>query len=140
MRIDISAWGHKNILALHPSTLEITKDKEMTKSGTCIVGVGATMALADFGEEFKVLARNARSRVVTTLCVDGLEERITGCGDPRLTLQDPKDIVVRRSRYVCGRTLCVGADRAACDLSREMISALRNPAQRLVVSISVEEC
>jgi len=138
MRIDLSAWGHKNILALHPSTLEITKDKELTKKGTCIVGVGATMALADFDEEFKELARNGRSIIVITLHVHGLEERIIGYGDPRLTLQHPEDIVVRRSRYVCDRTLCIGADKAACNLSREMISALTNPDQRLVVSISVE--
>lgn len=139
MRIDFEVWGHKNILGVHSSTLEITKSRELTKRGTCVVGVGATLGLTDLSEEFKTLARSGRSKITISLSVNGLEERITGWGDSRLTLQHPQDIVVRRSQYVCDRTLCVGADRAARDLSREMIRLLGNPNQRMVVTLSVEK-
>jgi hypothetical protein len=139
MRIDFEAWGHKNILGIHSSTLEITKSKELTKRGTCVVGVKATMALTDLSEEFRSLVRNGRSRITLSLSVNSLEERITGWGNSRLTLQHPRDIVVRKSQYVCDRTLCVGADRAARDLSREMIHLLGNPDQRMTVRLSIEE-
>ncbi len=138
MRVDFEAWGHKNILGIHSSTLEITKSRELTKRGTCVVGVRATMALADLSEEFRTLAMNGRSRITVSFFVNSLEERITGWGNSQLTLQHPQDIVVRKSRYVCDRTLCVGADRAACDLSREMIHLLGNPNQRMTVRLSVE--
>ncbi|UCD72835.1 MAG: DUF371 domain-containing protein [Candidatus Bathyarchaeota archaeon] len=138
MRVDFEAWGHKNILGMHSSTLEITKSRELTKRGTCVVGVRATMALSDLSEEFRNLARNGRSRITVSLFVGGLEEKITGWGNSQLTLQHPGDIVVRKSQYVCDRTLCIGADRAACDLSREMMRLLGNPDQIMTVSLSVE--
>jgi len=134
------AWGHRNILALHPSTIEITKSMKLTRRGTCIVGVGATMAVVDLNEEFKTLARNNRSKITVSLSVGDLEEVITGYGDPRLTFMHPEDIVLRRSQYTCDRTLCIKADKAARDLSRELIGLLRNPNQRMIVSISVEKC
>ena len=138
MRVDFEAWGHKNVLGVHSSTLEITKSRELTKRGTCVVGVRATMALTDLSEEFRTLVRNGRNRITVSLFVNGLEERITGWGNPQLTLQHPRDIVVRKSQYICDRTLCVGADRAARDLSREIIHLLSNPKQRMTVSLSVE--
>ena len=139
MTVNFEARGHENILALHSSTLEITRSIRLAKRGTCVVGVGATMALSELDEEFKSLIRNRRSKVSLTLSVDGLEERIIGRGDPRLVLRHPEDIVVRRSQYVCDRTLCVKADKAACDLSRKMISLLRCPRQRMLVTLSVEK-
>jgi hypothetical protein len=139
MRIVFEAWGHKNILGVHSSTLEITKSMELTESGTCVVGVGATMALADLTDEFRVLVRRGGSKIVVSLSVNGLKEQIIGWGDPRLTLKHPEDLVVRRSQYVCDRTLCIRADKAACDLSREMIVLLANPDQKMIVTVSVEK-
>ncbi|MBL7118794.1 DUF371 domain-containing protein [Candidatus Bathyarchaeota archaeon] len=140
MMVDFTACGHKNILALHSSTLEITRSMGLTRRGTCVIGVGATMALSDLSEEFRALVRDRRSKITMTISVDGLEEKIMGYGDPRLTLQHPADIVMRKSRFTCDRTLCVKADKAACDLSREMIRLLGNPDQRMFVTLSAEKC
>ncbi len=140
MSVSLEAWGHKNILGLHSSTLEITRDERLTKRGTCVVGTRATMALADLSDEFKTLAKIAGNKIILSLAVGDLRERIVGYGDPRLTFRHTRDIVVRRSAYICDRTLCVRADKAACDLSREFVGLLRNPDQRMVVSISVERC
>ncbi len=140
MMVDFFAWGHKNILALHSSTLEITKSMLLTERGTCVVGVGATMALSELNEEVRAMAKDRRSKITLTMSVGELEESVTGYGDPRITLQHPTDIVVRKSQYVCDRTLCVKADKAACDLSRKMIHLLSNPDQKMVVKLSVEKC
>ncbi|MFX0107142.1 MAG: DUF371 domain-containing protein, partial [Candidatus Hodarchaeota archaeon] len=48
-----------------------------------------------------------------------------------LTYDDAVSMVARRSTCVCGRTLMVGADKAASDLSREFISMLRDPARTI---------
>jgi len=140
MTVDFTARGHKNILALHSSTLEITRSMGLTRRGTCVIGVGATMALSDLNEEFRALVMDRKSKITLTLSVDGLEEKVVGYGDPRLTLQHPTDIVVRKSRFTCDRTLCVNSDKAACDLSREMIRLLGNPGQRMFVTVSAEKC
>ncbi len=46
-------------------------------------------------------------------------------GHPSLTFKDPSDMVVRKSSFVCDRTLAVGADKAAVDLGRELVDELR---------------
>ena len=49
-----------------------------------------------------------------------------------------EDIVVRRSSYVCGRTLAVKADKAARDLSRRLVEKLRDPNSMVKITITVK--
>ena len=42
-------------------------------------------------------------------------------------MSHPTDMVVRKSGYICGRTLAINADKAACDLSRALVEKLKNP-------------
>ncbi len=46
MKLEIPFTGHKHVLSLHEKTLEITKDKELTPQGDCIVGVNSEKAHA----------------------------------------------------------------------------------------------
>ncbi len=41
MKYTFTAQGHPNILATHKTTLEITKDTEVTGEGGCIIAVKA---------------------------------------------------------------------------------------------------
>ena len=43
----IYAWGHENIMCTHRTTIEITRDKNMSKRGDCIIGVNASKACID---------------------------------------------------------------------------------------------
>jgi hypothetical protein len=47
-------------------------------------------------------------------------------------------MVVRKSSYVCARTLAVKADKAAADLSRDIVQKLRDPAQKVKVTLSLK--
>ena len=40
-------FGHPNISADHKTTLEFTKDKELTKKGNCIVGVNSDFSFSE---------------------------------------------------------------------------------------------
>jgi len=73
-------------------------------------------------------AKSPETRITMVLEVEGLSFSCTGRGDPGLTYTHPRDMVARRSSYTCGRTLMVGADKAAVDLPREMLEALRRGA------------
>jgi hypothetical protein len=48
------------------------------------------------------------------------------------------DLVVRKSDYVCGRTLAIRADKAASDFSRELVEKLKDPNQEVKVTLVVE--
>jgi hypothetical protein len=128
-------YGHRNIQATHKTTLEITKDKHLTKRGDCIVAVAADRALSDLSAEFKETLRKTNAKLTITIEVDGTTEQINAQGSPNLILAHPSDLVVRKSDYVCNRTLAIHADKAACDLSRELIEKLKNPQQKVKITL-----
>jgi len=59
-------------------------------------------------------------------------------GSPRLLFTHATDLVVRKSDYVCGRTLAIRADKAAKDLSRKLIEKIWDPSQRIRIALAVE--
>jgi hypothetical protein len=128
-------YGHRNIQATHKTTLEFTKDTHLTKRGDCIVAVAANRALADLSAKFKETLRKTNAKLTITIEVDGITEQINAQGSPSLILTHPSDLVVRKSDYVCNRTLAVHADKAACDLSRELIEKLKNPQQKVKITL-----
>ncbi|MEM1565574.1 MAG: DUF371 domain-containing protein [Candidatus Bathyarchaeia archaeon] len=134
----ITAFGHKNIRATHRTTLEITKEKELSVRGDCIVAVSADKGFPDFKPEFRELLRKDGAKVAVAIDVGEIVETVSAFGSSRLVLAHPTDLVVRKSDYVCDRTLAIRADKAACDLSRRFVARLRNPLQKVRVTITVE--
>ena len=134
----IEASGHPKIRASHTTTLEITKEADLTERGDCIVATCASKGAADLSPEFTKLVKNNAARVVLRIKVANRSETIIGRGDERLLLNHPNDLVVRKSDYVCPRTLMVSADKSASDLSREFVRVLRDRSSRIVVEIVAE--
>jgi len=135
---ELFAQGHRNILAKHPTTFEITKDANLTKRGDCVIAVNATKGPRDLSVEFRNLCRHDESRILVELQVGGIVEYIQGRGSPKLTLSHSSEMVGRKSPYVSDRTIMVRSDKAACDLDRELIDALTSSSARLHVRITVE--
>ncbi len=134
----VEAWGHANVTAKNRTTFEVTKEDWLTKRGDCIIAVRASKGADDLRPEFKHLARTDGSRIHVTIEANSLRDTTDGWGNRHLTLDHLTDLVARRSNYLCGRTLMVRADKAASDLSRELVQALKNPNQRVRVTIVVE--
>ncbi|ADC65429.1 Protein of unknown function DUF371 [Ferroglobus placidus DSM 10642] len=136
----ISAYGHENIKATHKTTFEITKEKELTPRGDCIIGVRADKSIRDVNEELKQILRNAeRVEVVLRLPDYGLEERLFGFGSKKMSFEDENDVVVRKSDFVCGRTLLIRASKAARDLSREFVELLKDRKTIIEMLVIVEK-
>jgi hypothetical protein len=134
----ILAYGHKNIQATHPSTLEITKENTLTKRGDCIIAVSADKALADLSVEFKMNLRKENVRITLLIETGEIVDAVNAFGSPKLILTHPTDIVVRKSGYVCNRTLAIRADKAAIDLSRKLVEKLKNPEQKVKITLTVK--
>jgi hypothetical protein len=97
----------------------------LSKRGDCIVAVNADKGLLDLPNDTKEVARSGETAISLKLEAGGEEFTVRGRGHPVLTYNDPSDIVVRKSGYVCGRTLMVGADKAACDIPDDLIRVLK---------------
>jgi len=130
------AWGHENVRATHRTTLEVTREDYLTPRGDCIVGVRAEVGAAGLPEWLKEAVRDPDATIVMVLCAGGVCDAVAGRGDPRLALDDEDRIVVRRSSYVDGKTLMVGASKAARHLRRDLVERLREGA-RLLVGVTV---
>jgi hypothetical protein len=133
----IFAQGHKNILATHKTTLEFTKDQHLSKKGDCIVAVAADKAFADLSAEFKEKLRNTHEKLIIIIEAGEIFEQVNAQGSPQLILAHPTDMVIRKSDYVCSRTLAVRADKAACDLSRDLAEKLKNQKQKVKITLVV---
>jgi uncharacterized protein len=130
--------GHRNIRCLHNNTIEITKAVSISTRGDCIAGVSASKACNDFDKEFKARFSESGRRVNLEIKVDEQIFRMHGLTDQRLTLSHNHDIVIRRSNYVCPRTLCVLCNKASFDIPRELVLKLQNPATAAELKIIVE--
>jgi len=124
-----NAFGHPNILATHPTTLELTTENHLTVRGDCIVGVRATCGPINLPARLKQLLTRDHGRVLLRLRTGSLHFDVLGEGSQELSLSHPHEMVVRKSRYASGRTVMVNADRAAKDIPREMVHLLRNPVK-----------
>ena len=132
------ARGHPKILAGHATTLMVTKEEHLTERGDCVVAVCAEASLAGLLDELKAAARSREAMISLTLEVCGESFTVTGRGTPALTYTSELDMVTRRSRYVCGRTLMVEADSAAVDLPRSIVRLLGNPDAEVNVTLRIQ--
>ena len=132
------AHGHKNVQATHKTTFEVTKEKTLTNQGDCIIAVESTRAAADLPVEFKETARKEGARITITIEANELKEIVNAKGSSQLQFTHTTDLVVRKSNYVCGRTLAIRADKAAIDFSRRLVEKLNDPNQEIKVTLAVE--
>jgi len=137
MRISIPFYGHENIRSLHPKTIEITTESHLTVNGDCIIGVNADHGCNDIPERMKMLLQNSKSNVNCTIMVKDFSFKIKGRGNDKLTLKNPHDIVIRKSSFVCPRTLATNCDTASDEIPRQMIKLLQDPDTKGIFLIEV---
>jgi len=93
--------------------------------------------LADLNPKLKEALRNPQAALTVKIEVGSLTEEIHAKGSLHLALNHPQEIVVRKSDYVSDRTLGIHADKAAKDLSRELVGKLKNPKQKARITLTV---
>lgn len=135
MKYEIQFSGHENIRSLHQKTIEITKESSLTTRGDCIIGVNATNGCEEIPLRLKEKLRNSNSRVRISLRVDNYEFIVTGMGHPDLVLTHKTDIVIRKSDFICPRTLAINCNKASNEIPRELIKILQNPKTRGILTI-----
>ncbi|MBC8223952.1 DUF371 domain-containing protein [Candidatus Bathyarchaeota archaeon] len=129
------AWGHPNITSKHKTTLMITTDKHLTKEGDCIVAVRAEKGLDDLLPELKEIIRNEEAKVVFIMETRGQRLLVRGRGHPGLMLTSPSDMVIRKSSFICDRTLMIRADIAALDIPPEFVRFLEGLDREVHITI-----
>ncbi len=138
MLIKFYARGHPLITATHKTTMEITKDIVKTLRGDCIIATRSELALSDLPKEFKENARNEKARIGLIIKVNDISEEVWGRGHSLLSFESNKDMVIRKSGYICKRTLMIYADKAAYDLNRDLVNLLRDEKTVIELTLILE--
>ena len=116
----------------------ITKDDHLSQTGDCIVVLSANKTLEKLSSQFKNQLRKSNSKLTIILESNNLREKITAFGSPKLILTHPTDMVIRKSNFICNRTLAINADKSSIDLSRPFVEKLKDKKQEIKMSLIVE--
>jgi hypothetical protein len=129
--------GHSNVQSLHSRTIEITKDKELTLRGDCIIGVNANKSCKDLSDKIKEKIKKNNSYTEIELIVEPFNFLIKGSGHNELLLTNSKDIVLRKSKFICDRTLSIKCDYSSLEIPREIVKALKYSSKKGIMLIKV---
>ena len=132
MRYKFHAYGHPNVLGTHKTTLEFTKDEEITLKGDCIVGVKADFDIDEIKKFIKRL-QNKRITIIIETSDRKILEKIAAELNPGFN--SDKEFVIRKTDFVSERTFAIKSNKAAFDLKRELISYLKDKKSKVSVII-----
>lgn len=131
MKYTFSAKGHTNILATHKSTLEITKDTEVTTNGDCIIAVAADFSLDEIK---KIIGSCKDGKIRLTITAAGITEIVVANVNPDFS--SSHEIVFRTGGFASERTLGTRSDKAAIGLGRGLVERLKD--EKCAVSVIIE--
>lgn len=128
----INAFGHKNIVCTHNTTIEITKDTHLTKKGNCILGINASKACLDLNSNLKNLIKQGHKFKII-IKVGDFTDYFYGHGHANLTLSNEKEMVFRKSEFICDRTVLIKCTKSSSELDRMLIEHLKNKDKKFLI-------
>ncbi len=134
----ISAYGHENILCTHSTTIEITKEKSLTKKGNCIIGIDASKACFDLNRSLKKKIKDG-CKIKITLKLENFQDSFFGFGSKEMRLLDKNEMVFRKSKFICDRTVLINCTKSSEDINRELIEKLKVPGNKLSIIFEINE-
>ena len=133
MQYTFTAYGHENILSIHPTTLEFTKDKSVTKKGDCIIAIRADFALEEIKKLIAECKKENNHKIRILIEAKGIKETINAVINPLFSSSN--EIVIRKSDFHSERTLATRADKSSKELSKQLIAKLKHSTTEIKVSL-----
>ena len=136
MKYSFNCYGHGNITSGHKTTLEFTKDEDMSLKGDCIIGVKADFELYKIKEFIKKLINKKITITMETINNNSnkIVEKIHAEINP--DFNSDKDIVIRKSDFIDDRTFAINADKAAFELNNDLIGFFREKKSKINIILS----
>ena len=134
----ISAVGHPFVQCTHSTTIELTKDDYLTEKGTCILGIKASKACYDLNLVLKKKIKNGE-KIDVVIKVDDIVDSFYGYGNNNLTLLSKKDLVFRKSNFICDRTILINCTKSSRELNRNLTKKLTNSKKQVSILFKVND-
>ncbi len=136
---EIVFYGHPNIRSNHSKSIEVTKAQTLSTRGDCIVGINADKACNDLNPGLKKLLLKPGLVMKIEIIVLDLTFVMHALTDHRLLLTDTHDLVIRRSNFICPRTVAISCDKAASDIPRKMAHLLRSSGSKGILRLTISD-
>ena len=117
--------GHPNVAATHNKTIELTRDADISRRATCVLGV------ASDHDDRALLA--LRGRVEVTVECDGERDQFAATMSPFFLGDD--SLVFRRGAGLRADTFAFDATKTAATVDRALVERLGSSERRLAVTI-----
>lgn len=132
MQFKFYAHGHPNILATHKTTLEFTKEKELSLKGNCIVGIASDFELS----EIKNFIKNCKNKKMK-ITIEAPNKKINDTIEAEINsdFNSGNEIVIRKTEFISERTLAIKSDKAAFELKRELIEFLKEKKNKIRIIV-----
>lgn len=127
-----TAYGHPNIIGTHKTTLEFTKEHELSLNGNCIIGVNVDF---DLNGIKKFIKGQKNKKIAITIAAEFKKFRENIIGEINPSFSSEKEFVIRKTDFVSERTFAISSDKAAFDLNRGLIDFLKEKKNKITVII-----
>jgi hypothetical protein len=134
----VTFYGHPNVLGSHKKSIEITRDHNLSRRGDCIIGVSSNKGCCHLDEQLRHAIIRDDAKISIEIIVGDHCLTMLGQGSRNLSVRDNRDIVIRRSRFYCPRTLSILCDKAASDVPSTMIKELHHHETKGLLRITAE--
>tara|TARA_Y100000310_G_scaffold111103_1_gene109502 strand:+ start:10535 stop:11008 length:474 start_codon:yes stop_codon:yes gene_type:complete len=156
MEFSFNCYGHENIVAKHKTTLEFTKDSELSLKGDCIVGVNADFSLEEIKRFIKTIGNKKITIIIETIDEEYNEKNIKNNynknkinnnsnkivekinAEINPNFNSNKEMVIRKTDFISERTFAINADKAAFELDRSLIEFLKREENKVRVVVESE--
>ena len=135
---EIDAFGHESILCTHKSTIELTKEGNLTKRGNCILGIRASKACVNLNSALKKKIQE-NNKIKIKIKVDDLVDSFYGYGSSELKMSNNKAIVFRKSNFICDRTVLINCTKSSRELNRDLVKRLSVQGKKFSIIFEVDE-
>lgn len=139
MQEEIVFYGHPNVLALHKTTIEVTKDDYLTQNGDCIIGINSNKSCDDLNVKLKRLIQTDGIPVQFQFLIGNYSFKVNGFGNRDLNLTNKHDLVLRKSNFISPRTISIKCDKSSNQIPREIISELQDSSTKGILIITVPD-
>jgi hypothetical protein len=126
--MQFNAYGNAGIEGTHKGVLEFTQRTSVIPKGASVVGTRS-----DFDPEALAALAIVSKKIKMTLTVKGISETITG--DVNKSFLPGSDVIIRKGPQSSPGTIIINSDKAASDLPKKMIEYLKNPEERMIVTV-----
>ncbi len=133
---EVRSFGHANVLSTHPTTIEITKEKFLTKRGNCIISVGSNKSVQDYSPELKDAIRQSK-KILVKLQAGPHTDEFMGYGHENLSLSNEVSMVFRVSTFLSDRTALILCSKASHQLNPDLVAYLQDPTHELFTTFFV---